>query len=171
MAAAASIAKACWPSELTREVHKMVIGFRCSPQGIALVALKGTKGNPILVTSEVVSRPANLTDPAFFSWVHKEIRDLLTTNSPKRISFKKAEHAPSRSSSTERRAQVEAILQVAAYDAGYKQVAGMTKSQIAAAIGYEGTIKEVIVALDGTPLEDFKKDERGEAALVAWSIL
>jgi hypothetical protein len=149
----------------------MVIGFRCSPQEIALVVLKGTKEDPVIVTSDVVKRPANLSDPAFFSWVHKEIKDLLTTNSPKRISFKKAEHGPTRSSSTERRAQVEAILQVAAYDTGYKQIAGMTKSQIAAAIGYEGTIKEVILALDGTPLEEFKKDERGEAALVAWSVL
>jgi hypothetical protein len=149
----------------------MVIGFRCSPQEITLVGLKGTKEDPVVVTSEVVRRPANLSDPAFFSWVHKEIRDLLTTNAPKRISFKKAEHGPSRSSSTERRAQVEAILQVAAYDSGYKQVVGMTKSQIAAAIGYEGKIKEILTALDGTPLESFTKDERGEAALVAWSIL
>ena len=149
----------------------MVIGFRCSPQEIAVVLLKGTKETPVIVTSDVVKRPANLTDPAFFSWVHKEIRDLLTTNAPKRVCFKKAEHSPNRSASSERRAQVEAILQVAAYDTGYKQIAGMTKSQIAAAIGYEGTIKEVVLALDGAPMEELKKDDRGEAALVAWSIL
>jgi hypothetical protein len=149
----------------------MVIGFRCTPHEIALVALKGTREHPVVDTSDVAKRPSNLSDPAFFSWVHKEITDLLATNSPKRISVKRAEHGPSRSASTERRAQVEAILQLAAYDAGYKQVASVTKSQIAAAIGYKGKIKDVIAALDGTPLEDFRKDERGEAALAAWSIL
>jgi hypothetical protein len=149
----------------------MVIGFRCTPQEIALVVLKGTKDQPVVVTSDVAKRPSNLSDPAFFCWVHKEIRDLLTANSPKRISFKKAEHGPRRSAATERRAQVEAILQVAAYDSGYKQVPSLTKSQIAAAMCYKGIITDVITALDGTPLEDFKKDERGEAALAAWSIL
>lgn len=149
----------------------MVIGFRCSPHGVALVVLRGTRAEPVLVKSEIAVRPANLTDPAFFSWAHKEIRDLLATNGAKRIRFKRAEHGPARSSSTERRAQVEAILQMAAYDSGYMQVTGVTKSQIAKAIGYVGAAKGVAAALDGTPMEAFRIDDRGEAALAAWSAL
>lgn len=149
----------------------MVIGFRCTPHEIFLVELKGTKECPVVVASEVAKRLSDLSDAAFFSWVRKEITDLLKANTPRRVAFKKAEHAPSRSAATERRAQVEAILQLAAYDCGYKQIASFTKSQITAAIGYEGKPKDVINALDGTSLEQFKKDEQGEAALAAWSVL
>ena len=149
----------------------MVIGFRCTPKEIIVVALDGTKKMPKLLTRDRLVRPKNLSDPAFYSWLRKEITDLLKTNDPRKVVYKKAEHSPHRSSSTERRALVEAILELAAYDCDLKQVKGLTKAQLAAALQFEGKPKDVLDALTGTPLAAVGDDGTKEAALAALSVL
>jgi hypothetical protein len=149
----------------------MVIGFRCSPDAISLVLLDGTRISPNLLTSEVAKRPADLSDAAFFSWVRKEVTDLLRTNRPKRVALKRAEHGPARSNSTERRAQLEAVAQAASYDCGFHDVGLFNKAQIASALSFNGKARDILDALDGTPLQDLTTDELKEAALAAWCLL
>lgn len=149
----------------------MVIGFRCTPSEIIVVALRGTRDDPKLVTQDRIQRPKNLSDAAFFSWIRREITDLLKTNVPRKVAYKKAEHSPHRSSATERRAQVEAILELASYDCDFKQVKGLTKAQIAVAIEFDGKPKDVLEVLGGKRLHEVKDDLAKEAAVAGMSVL
>jgi len=149
----------------------MTLGIRCFPDKIAFVVLEGTKQNPKVLESDVRKFPKDLSRAGFLNWASKEVRGILQRRKVKRSGFKEIENTAKLNRALVKRAEVEGVLQAVLYEAGQVEVDGMNKMQIKKSLQFEGNAKEIGLALESTPLQEFLGRDHEDAALVAWSLL
>lgn len=148
----------------------MVLGIRCWHDKFAFVVAKGPSTNPEIIESDVRKFPADLERAGFLNWISKEIKGVLHRHPIAAAGFKALEGTAFRTVEVVKRAEVEGVIQAVLYESGCKDVDGLTKQQIKAAIGYNGKAAEVVNALEGTAFAEMQANIQ-DAALVAWALL
>jgi hypothetical protein len=146
------------------------VGFRCEPREVHWVVMDGTRGAPVVVEKDRMRVPQNMARPAELSWLLREIAELLVRTSPAAVGYKRSEASPR--PRHPQRLEAEAIVQVAAHDAGVPEICGLLKRRLKSAIHYDGDARYVTRAVDEAELEGLGNSlEEKEAALAAWSLL
>jgi hypothetical protein len=107
------------------------------------------------------------------NWLHQEVTTVIGTNQYDVVSIKKPEPTVRRSNSLEFRIQAEAIVQLAAAQAGISTVDRKVNVTIAKHLGMKGKAKYLSTKLDTSPIPNFDKftPKVRDAVLVAWSCL
>lgn len=162
---------------LPRDSHTMeegvqmaVMGFRCEPRGIRWVLMDGQRGAPRLLDKGRIRIPQNKERPAELSWLLRELRELLARTNPAAVAYKRPER--SRGGPNVQTVEGQAMVQVAAHDAGAEEVEGVLKVSLRSRLGYEGDARYITRMVDSWPLEGIGRSEQErEAALAACSVL
>lgn len=151
----------------------VVLGVRCSNTDYAYAVLTGTKSAPGLVECALVGYPKGYTHPEVLRWLLQELEALDAKHHADAWAIKGAEPLAARGKSHTQRVECEAIVTLAAANAGHTTVARKTKPTIAKCLGLPGKAA-ALATLASTPLLPGIKgqpDKVFEAIVVAWSDL
>ncbi len=150
-----------------------VLGARCSNKDYTFCILSGDADSPQLETKKHVAYPTNFTEAEILNWLHQEMQAILAGPSVDRVGIKRAETNVKRSNSLELRIQAEAVISLAAAQAGCGSIERKVCSTIAKDLGLKGKAKYLHTKFDTSAVPDFDDltDKEQEAVLVAWSCL
>ena len=116
--------------------------------------------------------PVNLERPGQLSWLRTEVLGLLGEANVAAVCYKKAEAVASRGSGAAARTEAEAVLQLAAHEAGVTDIHGAVKQSLKRALGYDGPARYIDRAIGEAEIAGVGGSaEEKEAALAAWSCL
>jgi hypothetical protein len=115
--------------------------------------------------------PTDLSRAGFLSWISNEVKAILGRRRINASAYKQIEPKAQKNTSLLHRAEVEGVIQAVLYESGCRDVTGLIKSQLKAALHFAGSAKEISAVLSGGPLEELLGCDSEEAALAAWALL
>ena len=151
----------------------IILGVRCSNTDYTYCILSGDARSPHVDAVKHVSYPNGYTEAETLRWLHQEFQAICGRQTLDAVGIKRAETNVQRSNSLESRIQAEAMVSLAAAEAGCRTVGRKVGSTMAKDLGLKGKAKYLQTKLDTSPIPDFgnySAKER-EAILVAWSCM
>lgn len=150
-----------------------VMGVRCSNSDYAYCILSGSRESPVVEETKKVSFPKGYNEAEVLQWLHQEMRAVFSKHKCNAIGIKKAETNVVRSNALETRIQSDAIVSLAAAEAGCLAIFRKVKSTIAKDLGLKGKGKYLETKLDASAIAGFHGYSREikEAILVGWSCM
>jgi hypothetical protein len=150
-----------------------VLGVRCSNTDYAYCVLSGTRDAPSVEAAELILFPKGFSEPELLKWLHQEMAKVFNSHECGAVGIKKPEVPVKRSNSLETRIQCEAIVSLAAAEAGCLSVQRLVKASIAKRLGLKGKANYLRTQLDTTPIDGFDDYtlKVQEAILVGWSCM
>jgi hypothetical protein len=150
-----------------------VLGVRCSNTDYAYCILSGTRDAPSVEEAELIAFPKDFSEPELLNWLHHEMAQLFSSHEYGAVGIKKPEATVKRSNTLEIRIQCEAIVALAAAEAGCLSVQRLVKASIAKRLGLKGKAKYLKTRLDTTTIDGFDDYSLKvqEAILVGWSCI
>lgn len=150
-----------------------VFGVRCSNSDYTYCLLEGTKTKPVLRDVKRTPYPDGYSECELLKWLHQEMADLFGKYACGAVGIKKAEGNVKRSNALEARLQAEAIVALAAAQAGCLSVKRKMGMTIAKDLGLKGKAKYLQTELDTSVINGFDglADKAKDSVLAAWSCL
>jgi hypothetical protein len=150
-----------------------VMGVRCSNSDYTYCILSGTHDTPVVEATAQVSFPKDYSEPELLKWLHQEMSTAFTKHKCDAVGIKKPEATVQRSNALEARIQNDAIVSLAAAEAGCLSVYRKVKATIAKGLGLKGKGKYLETKLDTTAITGFDRysSKIQEAILVGWSCM
>lgn len=168
-----SISEADGPNSYAESQTMRTLGVRCSNTDYTYCILSGNATTPHTESINHVPYPNGFTDAETLRWLHQELQAILDAQALDCVAVKRAETNVKRSNSLELRIQAEAIVILAAAEAGCRSVVRKVAATIAKDLGLKGKAKYLQTKLDTTPISNFAdySTKEKEAILVAWSCM
>lgn len=150
-----------------------VMGIRCSNSDCTFCILTGTRDAPVVNATDQVVFPKGYSEPELHKWFHQEMSDVFGKHKCDAVGIKRAETNVKRSNSLEARIQNDAIVSLAAVEAGCLSVYRKVNCTIAKDLGLKGKSKYLKTMLDTAPIVAFDKypAKIQEAILTGWSCM
>lgn len=150
-----------------------VMGVRCSNSYYAYCILSGSREAPVVEATNRISFPVGYNETEVLRWLYQEMQAVFGTHRVDAIGIKKAEANVVRSNALETRIKGDAIVSLAAAEAGCRAVYKKVKSTIAKDLGLKGKGKYLETKLDTSAITGFDgySQEIKEAILVGWSCM
>jgi hypothetical protein len=150
-----------------------VMGIRCSNTDYSYCILSGSRDIPVVDATCQVSFPAGYSEVEILRWLHHEMQAIFKAYCCCAVGVKKVEATVKRSNAIDFRIQSEAIVGLAAAEAGCLDVRRKVKASIAKDLGLKGRGKYLETRLDTSPISKFAEypTKVQEAILIAWSCM
>ena len=150
-----------------------VLSIRCSNNDYTFCVISGMKESPAIEATGHVAFPAGFSDSEALKWLHQEMEELLRSHTPEKVVIKGTEPMVKRSNALEARIRNEAIISLAACQAGCAHIQKKVKATIAKDLGLKGRGKYLDTELDTSPVSGFEchTTKEQEAILAGWSCL
>ena len=148
------------------------LGIRCSNSDFAYAVMYGSKSDPHIIETNIVSIPRGYRQPQALDWLYQEIERLIADNNVEKIVIKRSE-SRRRNSALETRLELEGVVALAGHRSGQIPSFKKVKSTIAKDLGLKGFARYLTTRLDTSPIEGFDEypPKSREAILCAWSEL
>lgn len=149
------------------------MGIRCSNSDYTFCILSGDRDSTIVEETDRVPFPKDYSDPELLNWLYQEMNALFQRTRCDAVGIKRAEGTVMRSNALETRIQSEAIVSLAAAQAGCQSVLRKMSSTVAKDLGLKGKGKYLKTKLNTSAIDDFDDypEKVQEAILVAWSCM
>jgi len=150
-----------------------VLGVRCSNTDYYFCLLSGDAASPQVEFMKHVNFPNGFSEAETLRWLYQEFQEIFRSQHIDCVGIKRAETNAKRSNSLEFRIQAEAIVSLAATEAGCPSVERKVASTIAKGLGLKGKAKYLETKLDTSAIAGFNTHpaKQQEAILVAWSCM